>query len=187
MLQNPNTFLHFSDEELFLMVREGNTNAFTEIYNRYMLPLVNTAYKPLQSLVKAQDIVQDIFISLYLKKDILEFSVSLKSYLYKALKFKVLNELRSMNIREAYRKNEIFSDICKNDFADKLELGELNVKIERTVGELPPKCRDVFMLSRNEECSYKQISINLNISVSTVEKHMVKALKVIKGKLKDSN
>ncbi len=187
MPQNSNIFLQFSDEELFLMVREGDTNAFTEIYNRYLLPLVNAAYKPLQSLAKAQDLVQDIFISLYLKKDILEFSVSLKSYLYKALKFKVLNELRSMNIRENYRKNNVFSEACKNDFANNLELRELNSKIEKTIGELPPKCKDVFMLSRNEECSYKQISSSLNISVSTVEKHMVKALKVIKGKLKDNN
>lgn len=167
------------------MVKEGNTDAFTEIYNRYVLSLVNTAYKPLQSLAKAQDIVQEIFISLYLKKDTLEFSVSLKSYLYKALKFKVLNELRSMNIRENYRKSYVFSEICKNDFANNLELQELNLKIERTVNQLPPKCKDVFMMSRNEDCSYKQISCSLNISVSTVEKHMVKALKVIRGKMEE--
>ena len=187
MLQNSINFLPFSDEELFVMVREGNTNAFTEIYNRYLMPLVNAAYKPLQSLAKAQDIVQEIFISLYLKKATLEFSVSLKSYLYKALKFKVLNELRSMNIRENYKKSSFFSEVCKNDFSNNIETRELNKKIEKTINGLPPKCKDVFMLSRNEECSYKQIGSQLNISVSTVEKHMVKALKIIKGSIKDNS
>ena len=90
------TYNHLSDLELFALVKHENIEAFEVMYKRYWPDLIDAAYKRLQSRQKAEDIVQEIFISLYNKREILEVTVSLKAYLNKALKFKVLNEVRSV-------------------------------------------------------------------------------------------
>ncbi|HYH14335.1 MAG TPA: sigma factor, partial [Flavisolibacter sp.] len=100
------TYNHLSDFELFSLVKHENVEAFEVMYKRYWPELIDAAYKRLQSRQKAEDIVQEIFISLYNKREILEVNVSLKAYLSKALKFKVLNEFRSADVRNTYAKNQ---------------------------------------------------------------------------------
>ena len=178
------TYNHLSDFELFSLVKHENVEAFEVMYKRYWPELIDAAYKRLQSRQKAEDIVQEIFISLYNKREILEVNVSLKAYLSKALKFKVLNEFRSADVRNTYAKNQFSSEICKNDFAKEIEAKELNRKVDKLLEQLPTKCRQVFNMSRNENMSNKEIALELNISVSTVEKHIGKALKVLRSSLK---
>lgn len=178
------TYNHLSDLELFSLVKHENVEAFEVMYKRYWPELIDAAYKRLQSRQKAEDIVQEIFISLYNKREILEVTVSLKAYLNKALKFKVLNEFRSADVRNTYVKTQFLSDLCKNDFAQEIEAKELNRKIDHLLAQLPTKCRQVFNLSRYENKSNKEIALELNISVSTVEKHIGKALKVLRNNLK---
>lgn len=180
MLVNNNFYSTYSDDELFSYVKSNDQKAFEELYRRCSPILIEVATKKLQSKECAEDIVQDLFISFYLKSATLEFNVSLRAYLYKALLYKVLNVIRSRIVREKYQKSIFFVDYCKNDFANSLELKECKQKIDKTLRALPDKCRKVFELSRNENLSYKDISGDLGISVSTVEKHISKALKVLK-------
>ncbi len=173
-------FRDYSDEELFRLVRNDDRKAFEEIYRRYWAFLLDYADKPLQSRQKAEDIVQEIFISLYQRRHSIELFVSLKAYLSKALKFKILNELRSQMIREAYQKSVFFNYRFTKDFTAQLEAKELEHSLYNRIQQLPEKCRQTFLLSREENLSYKDISGDLGISVSTVEKHIIKALKVLK-------
>jgi len=183
-MQTDRTFYRdFSDEQLFILVKQDNRKAFEEIYSRYWSYLLDYAYKPLQSRQKAEDIVQEIFISLYQRRHSIELLVSLNAYLSKALKFKVLNELRSQVVRDTYQKNAFFSRASKNDFACNLETKELEQNLHKKIQELPDKCKRAFLLSREENLSYKDISGGLGISVSTVEKHIIKALKILKVNL----
>lgn len=172
-----------SDAELLKLTKLENIKAFEELYRRHWVHLIDAAYKRLQSRQKSEDIVQEIFITLYQKRNILEITVSLKAYLCQALKYKVLNEFRAEGIRTKYVKNLFFNDTCKNDFVEGIEAKELNKKIEEVLKTLPEKCRQVFLLSRKENMSNKEISSELNISVSTVEKHIGKALKILKENL----
>ena len=170
----------YSDEELFELIKKDDTTAFRELYHRYWTVLVNTAYKRLDSIEKAEDIVQTIFIDLYQRRETIALSHSLKAYLNQALKFKVLNEFRSDALKEKYRRSVFFYDVCKNVLAEDLEAKELHGKIHKILNELPEKCRQVFLLSRKENKSNSDISRDLNISVSTVEKHIGKALKTFR-------
>ena len=172
-----------SDAELFRLVQQEDSQAFAVLYTRHWAFLMDMAYRRFQSREKAEDIIQEIFISLYQKRHQIEFTVSLQAYLAQALKYKVLNELRSMNIRNDYKKNVFFSTICKNDFANVLEAKELRRQMDQTISALPDKCKKVFFLSRWEKKSNKEISNCLSISVSTVEKHIGKALKLIREDL----
>lgn len=176
-------YSEFSDEQLFKLVKQDDRKAFEELYKRYWSYLLDYAYKSLQSRQKAEDIVQEIFISLYQRRHSIELLVSLKAYLSKALKFKVLNEIRSQIVRVTYEKNVFFSANCKNDFAEELEAKELQQKLYKRIQQLPDKCKQTFLFSREENLSYKDISGGLGISVSTVEKHISKALKILKGNL----
>jgi RNA polymerase sigma-70 factor (ECF subfamily) len=169
-----------SDEELFELMKKDDATAFRELYQRYWAVLVNTAYKRLDAIEKAEDIVQTIFVDLYQRRKTIELTFSLKAYLNKALKFKVLNEFRSNALNEKYRRDLFFYDVCKNVLAEGLEAKELNIRIHKILQRLPVKCRQVFLLSRRENKSNTDISRDLNISVSTVEKHIGKALKTFR-------
>jgi len=174
-------YAHCSEEELLKLVKQKNDQkAFDEIYYRCKPALLDNACKKLQSREMAEDLVHDIFLSLYSKTEALEFTVSLKAYLHTALKYKVQNELRNKLVRERHKRFLFFSSTCKNDFASNLEYTECKKRIDTTIASLPDKCRKVFTMSREHDYSYKDISGNLGISVSTVEKHISKALKVLR-------
>jgi RNA polymerase sigma factor (sigma-70 family) len=105
-----------NDEQLFCYLKNDDPLAFKELYNRYWSFLLDAAYKTLQTQDKAEDVVQEIFISLYQRRKSIVLEVSLKAYLCKALKFKVLNELRSKTVRDNYQKKVFFQANSKNDF-----------------------------------------------------------------------
>lgn len=173
----------FSDTELLNFAGRNDLLAFDEIYRRHRDHLVSKAYRKLASRHLAEDLVQDIFISLYMRRASLEISIPLRGYLYKSLKYKILNELRAYSHQSRYRQFIFFDHFCKIDSANYLETRELYSRLNHTVARLSPKCKTVFLMSRKENQSHKVISENLNISVSTVEKHIVKALKIMRNSL----
>ncbi|PUZ26759.1 RNA polymerase sigma-70 factor, ECF subfamily [Chitinophaga costaii] len=171
-----------SDELLFKLVKQDNRKAFEEIYARHWPTLVTFACSKVASQHKAEDMVQDIFISLYKRRHLIDFNISLKSYLNKSLKFKILNEYRSQSVRKNYLDTASYHQDTFNTMTA-VELKELTSGITRSIEALPQKCREAFLLSRSQELSHKDISRSMGISVSTVEKHIVKALKHIKQNL----
>lgn len=172
------------DNELLSLVREDDFKAYESLYQRHWPRLFDAAYKRLGSRQKAEDILQDLFISLYKRRNEIDITVSLQSYLNQALKYKVLNEYRSNSVRTAFQKDFFFGSVCKNDLAEIFETKELSEKIENALSQLPPKCRQAFILSRNADLSNKDIAEQMQISVSTVEKHIVKALKILRDSVK---
>ncbi|RYZ62955.1 MAG: RNA polymerase sigma-70 factor, partial [Chitinophagaceae bacterium] len=172
-----------SDEQLFRCLQNDDLAAFKELYERYRPYLLRIAAKELPCTTRAEDMVQEIFTSFYQRRKSLVLIVSIKAYLCQALRFKLRNEARSNGVREAYKKTGFSGTFCKNDFANDYERKELQSLIDRSVNALPKKCKQAFLLSREENLSYKDISAELEISVSTVEKHISKALKYIKGNL----
>lgn len=173
-----------SDEELFSLVQKDNASAFDEIYKRYYPVLVRTAYKKTENKQLSEDIVQEVFTSLYKNRHQTILQLSLKSYLNQAIKFRIYNEYRSNNVRSTYKKRFFYAN-CKNDFSNSLETAELKRKIDHVYTQLPNKCRLVFTMSRNERLPMKDISRQLQISVSTVEKHISKALSIFRANLKE--
>jgi len=179
------TYSILTDEVLFRLFQHGETGAFDELYRRYWELLTSVAERMVTSRQLAEDIVQEIFLSLFDRRLRIEIQVSLKAYLMKSMKFKILNEFRSSGVRNAYRKQVNFH---RNMFSGHhchyhCELKDLTSNIELSISMLPDKCRTAFLLSRNEELSYKDISGFMGISVSTVEKHISKALRLLKSNL----
>jgi RNA polymerase sigma-70 factor (family 1) len=170
-----------SDADLFLLVKQNDAKAFEELFNRYWSGLVNAAYKRLNSREQAEDIVQNIFLDLYRRRTSIELTISLKAYLSQALRYKVLNEYRS-DLISSKRQQYLFLNLpCKNGFASCLEAKDLEKQIDTILKGLPGKCRQVFLLSRKENLSNRDISASLNITVSSVEKHITRALKTLRN------
>ena len=184
-MSKPHLYQQLGDLELLALIKKDDTQAFDELYRRYWATLVNGAYKRLGSRAVAEDLVQDLFANIYQRRYSLEITTSFGAYLNQALKFSILNQVRAMLVRDRYMKDSFFMGGCKNDLVNDLECKELGARIAATLQTLPPKCREVFLLSRRDDQPYKDISAHLNISVSTVEKHIVKALKVLRSDLSE--
>src|SRR5699024_12064426 len=112
-------------------------------------------------------------------------TLSLEAYLYTAIKYKALNYIRSNNIRKKHINKIKASSVYPTETtpAKILYLKELNQQVRYIIASLPKKCRQVYLLSRNEGFSYRDIAKELGISVSTVEKHIIKALRIIRSGL----
>lgn len=179
------TYSVLTDEVLFRLFQNGETGAFDELYLRYRELLTSVAERMVTSRQLAEDIVQEIFLSLFDRRQRIEIQVSLKAYLMKSMKFKILNEFRSSGVRNAYRKqvNAHRSMFSGHHCHYHCELKDLTSNIELSISMLPDKCRTAFLLSRNEDLSYKDISGFMGISISTVEKHISKALRLLKSNL----
>ena len=155
--------------------------AYEALFMTHYPALIRSAYRLLGDPAASEDIVQDVFCKLWEKKNDLYHITSLKSYLFRM----VINEsLNHINKNKAIHAREdsysAFLDVADNSTTNRLNVKELEKKVENTVRGLPPVCRKVFILSRYEQFSYNQIATELNISVKAVEKHITKALKALR-------
>lgn len=132
-----------------------------------------------------EEIVQDVFVNLWQKASSLDTGGNVKAYLFATLRNRILFELRTeanrnLFLNKLYQKASVRSE---HDELEKIYAKETEDKIHFVIATLPPQCRDAFMLSRFESLSYKEISERMGISVNTVEKHIAKALKILREKL----
>lgn len=174
----------YTDAELLLSLSQDSQKAFEMLYHRHWENLYKTAFGLLKESNASKDIVQDIFVWVWQKRNQLEIQ-SLPAYLKAAVKFKVANFIRSGNIRESF-----FKDVSKHTIAanapeaeEITEIKELKSIIINAVELLPDKCRTIYKLSRNEDLTNKQIAERLGLSVKTVEAQITIALRRIRAAL----
>jgi len=179
-----------SDELLLSMSANGDLSAFSTLYDRYWKALLAKAYARLKSKEDAEEVVQELFISIWHRRQKIELVYSFKTYLFASLRYQIL----SFIAKQQYRKDEISIDGAENsalwlqdDEFHSIEMKELQSKINLIVDQLPEKCRIIFKMSRNEGMSAKNIASTLNISHRTVETQISKAIRVLKNSFKDYN
>lgn len=171
-----------NDVHLLDQLRKGDEKALEELYERYWEQLFISAYNLVKNREICEDILQEIFIDLWNKRERLEIRVSLKSYLYTCTVYKVYDYFRK---NKKIIKIELLEDFDKriqtSDPESRMIHEELVSHVNNAIDSLPEKCRIIFRLSRDEQLSYKEIADKLNISVKTVEAQITKALKILKS------
>ncbi|WP_316804327.1 RNA polymerase sigma-70 factor [Pedobacter nototheniae] len=173
-----------TDIELVNLIKSGNRAAFAEIYERYWTVLFLHARNLLRQNEEAADLVQEVFTALWLKSQSLELSASVSAYLYKAIRNKVFDHLRHKKVMNDYLKSINDFMLEENFTSDHLlREKELASIIENEINSLPPKMRDVFVLSRKQYLSYEQIALHLNISEHTVKSQISNALRILRTKV----
>ena len=173
------------DEMLLKLLKASDDKAFKEIYTRYWRQLYKSAYFKTRSQDTAEEIVQNIFITLWEKRTISSIE-HLESYLQTAVKYCVINYFKSFFVKEKYLKNlkNQYSE-TEDTSATNLLLHELNSIIEKAIRELPEKTQIIFNLSRTENYTVKQISESMHLSEKAVEYHITKSLKQLRFHLKE--
>jgi len=177
----------YDESVLVPLLQQGDKGAFAAIYDYYWQPLIDFAYKRLKSLEDSEEVVQEVFINLFERRTTLEIHTSLNSYLKTAVRYKVYNKYREWLSNKQQHRIAHLEDVAELPGIDTLEYKELNEKLHESINKLPEKCREVFILSREEKLSNKAIADRLGISINTVEKHIGKALQILRNDLHQYN
>ncbi len=160
--------------------------AFEALFRGYFVKLCAFANKFTGDLDTSKEIVHDIFVSLWEKRDTIDPGKSLKSYLFASVHNRCLNYIRD---NKKFDRGDYLIEKIDNEYQDipgeGLDESELKKKIAKALDTLPGKCRQIFEMNRFEQLKYKEIAEKLDISVKTVETQMSKALKVLREQLKD--
>lgn len=173
-------------------VKQGDRRAFNELYSTHYAPVRSYATLML-SPDEAEDVVQDVFLSVWVHRARLDSSYSFRSYLLRSVYNASLNVIKRNKYATNYSSNykkEIeemgyqYYDPDTNEIIRKLYDRDLNEQLRQAIDSLPPKCKEVFRLSYLHEMPSKAISAKLGISLSTVENHIYSALKQLRVKLK---
>ena len=182
-LSAPDSFRHVTDSELLERLRRGDTSAFDTIFRTWYGPLVGTAERMLRDRAVAEELVQDVMLELWRRRETLAADGSAQAYLFQATRNRVLNHLRHLRI-EQRSEPEIRGESSSSPRADSaLVHEELDVAVQKAVQALPDRCREVFELSRVHGLKYAEIAKTLGISVKTVESQMGKALRHMRSRL----
>ena len=178
-------FPALDDRELALLLSEGNDVAFEIIYNKYWKRLFNAAYKRIADQTACEEIVQDIFIKLWEKRFGLSLSTGLENYLLVAVKYNTIDYHRKQLVKHRFEQVSKLSEY-DNSTDDILIAADLARYISKLVDDLPGKCKNVYVLSRLEHKSHKEIAEILGISEKTVQGHLTKALQHIRSGMMDA-
>lgn len=155
------------------------------MFRTWYKPLCAYANGFLRSRDEAEEVVQAVFIQFWEKRNNLEIEISLKSYLYRAVRNGALNKIKHEKVKLEYAGYAKSSNADIEAPSENLEVEELQFKIRHALMKLPEQCRKVFELSRFEELKYAEIAERLGISVKTVENQMGKALRIMREQLQD--
>ncbi|MEJ2880178.1 RNA polymerase sigma factor [Pedobacter sp. GR22-6] len=182
-----NSYKTFSDTELCSLLKDGDESAYTEIYNRYWQTIYSIAYNRLRNLESAQDLVHDTFASLWINREKVSIE-NLKSYLAVSIKYRIIELIRREKLASTF---ELLAPSAYpgnfNDASEALHFKNILRLMEEEIENLPERCKLIFKYSRNENKSAKEIASELNISQSTVENQLNKALSRLRLVLKNLN
>lgn len=169
------------EEKLFRLLCNGNKAAFDRVYQLYWQRLFLYVVKVIRDKEAAEDIVQEIFVSLWLRRDEISDQRTLSGYLFTAARFKGINYVKDQLKKGQHLDSLVEHFTTRQDTLNEgIEAKELHNLINQEIEKLPAKMRDVFVLSRRDQLSYKEISDRLQISDKTVKKQISNALKYFK-------
>ncbi len=168
-----------------VVLRIENAEQFEALFHEWYPVLCRASHRVLRDKSLAEEIVQEVFVNLWEKREQIVVQGAWKSYLYRSALNRSFNEIK--RAQRTQGDGEALMSLLPDgaDSSELLRRNELSARIEKALDTLPPVCRHVFVLSRHEELSYKEIAEQLNISVKTVENHMGKALKRLREELGD--
>lgn len=173
----------WDDLLLFDALTKGNWPALRELYDRYWNELFQTAYRKIQSREVAEELVQDLFINLWERREALDVKHP-QGYLHTAIRYAVIDYIR-LNARQSdfVEFQEAFSSLNYNALEEELSYNDLVYRVEDELRKMPEKTQEVFRLSRFEGQSIREISDQLSLTPKAIEYHLSKALKILRAHL----
>ncbi|MFK7924288.1 MAG: RNA polymerase sigma-70 factor [Bacteroidia bacterium] len=162
----------------------GDNNAFEQLFHQWYARLCRYAMRYLTDTDEARDLVQGVFVKLWENRAQLAPTSPLGAFLYTAVRNACLNHLNHQRVRQDYHTHQQgLKPEWSGSPQEVLEAFELEERIREAIAALPERCREAFVLSREEGLSYQEIAQRMGISPKTVEGQISKALKLLRQKL----
>lgn len=173
-------------EEIICRLKKGDKSAVDELFNYYYPRLYHFSRSILKIENEIDDILQEVFMKIWLNRQKIGSAETFNSWIFTITKNELLNLIRN-NLRDHTFKDELFLRSVAEEYQTQnpLEYDEIKSCIDKTVAALPEKRQQVFILSRTEGLSNKEIAQQLNISEKTVEDHITRAIRQIKSSMKE--
>jgi RNA polymerase sigma-70 factor (family 1) len=170
----------FSESDLLRRLKQDDERAFDALFRHYSALVYRFAFSYLKSRPAAEEIVQECFIKIWEKRANLRDDVPLKGYLFTTAHHAVLNELRR-DQHHLRLHGQVAAAAGPASVANEAEYQEMEALYQAALDRLPPKQREVFVLSRQLGLSYPEIAARQGVSVKTVEAHIMQALKTMRS------
>ncbi len=171
------------DRQLLEGLRHGDHDAFDAIFRAHYPALVGLAESLLRGRGLAEEVVQEVMLELWRRRDTLVVEESLRAYLFRATRNRSLNQLRHERVRVAAAPRLSVESASAAAAEPNLVQQEIDAALAEAMGALPPRCREIFELSRVHGLRYAEIASTLGLSVKTVEAQMGKALRILRERL----
>lgn len=172
------------DKQLKTQVVNGDLNAFEMVFRDYYKPLVRYGNTFLRDTDETEDVVQQVFVSIWEKRAQIDIHTSIRAVLYKAVQNACLNKIKHRKVRNAYAEEWKMTQ-QKESVSVPVYVDELQQRIQLAIEQMPEQCGKIFKMSRFEQLRYQEIADQLGLSVKTIENQMGKALKIVREELKD--
>jgi RNA polymerase sigma-70 factor (family 1) len=175
-----------SDETRLLQdLSQGSEAAFTRLYNQYKNIVYSTALKITKSKTLSEEVVQDVFLKIWQKREELNLSdiSNFESYLFISGRNHIFNLIKQIARENTLKNNFKYDDISFNTTDSAIKDEQYNVLLDQILDKLPPQQKRIYRMAKTEGLSHQQIGEDLGISTETVKKHMAMALKFIRLQL----
>jgi RNA polymerase sigma factor (sigma-70 family) len=173
--------MNYNEQELISRVQRGDKAAFTAIYNRYQPMLHMEAFYKIHQHEEAEDIVQEVFTSLWKRRAEIDINVSLKSFLYKAVHFQFTTRVRKIQSGRKYLSVAEFNEIDEKNGQQSLEKKEVSNQLREAVESITSAaCRKIVQLAYLQQKSHKEISEELNVNLNIVKNQASRGVKALR-------
>jgi len=160
-----------------------NKHTFKELFDTYYNPLCNFCFRFVTDHSEAEDVVQEVFTAFWNKKDQINIKTDIKYYLFTSVRNKAIEHIRSrkrrMNLEEEMGRR--LETSYTEHFMEENLIKEM---INQSVGQLPPKCREIFVMSKVNGLTYNEIADKLGLSTKTIENQMRRAFQILRQTLR---
>ncbi len=181
-------FGNFSDSELAQKIRNSEKAAFQELFERYAPRIYQFSVSYLKNNPDAEELVQEVFLKIWEKRETLDQSKNIKAYIFKIAVNAIYDFIRKKNIEA------VFADFARANFERTTDITwhsvifeEMTTRLTRLIARLPEQQRNVFYLSKDEGLSNDEIAEKLNLSKRTVENHLYRAVSFLKEHFKNDS
>lgn len=171
------------EQELIEKLKQGQIHAYEFLFNHHYDWLCNYIFQLSGDRDLSKDLVQDVMIRLWEKRKQINIKGSLKGYLFKACHNQFLQQLRKQKKQPDLLDKIRWDTIYESYFEQKEDdtyLKSTRLKLEELIDKLPPKCKEIFIMNKLERRKYREIALDMGISIKTVENQMSKALRIIR-------
>ena len=177
-----NSYSIFTDIGLITLLNSGDPKAFEAIYRKYASDLFRYAQKNIGNKEDCEEIIQDIFESLWARRESLLHVTVLNAYLFQMVKYKVIRYFQHRAVKKKYEEHyKLFEAMYETIAEEEHEPSPIQAVIQKTLAQLPERCQQAVRLRLAENLSNSDIASRMNIKKSTVENYMVTALSQLRN------